>query len=73
MTVSLAQRVFDYSIQPTDRGWRWAAFRPDGDIAESGIAATRSVAAALIIRALTRTCTPSGVAEGSSGRRPRDD
>ena len=60
--MDLAQRVFDYQVQATDAGWRWVAFGPDGGVAESGLAESRPVAAACIIRVLTRVSCCTGEA-----------
>lgn len=46
---------FGFTIKPTERGWRWAAFDLLGRCAANGEAATRAEAAAHVIRALART------------------
>ena len=51
--MNLARNAFDYRVYPTDAGWRWVTFRPDAAVAESGVAESKSVAAACVIRALT--------------------
>jgi hypothetical protein len=56
--MELAQRLFDYQVEASDGGWRWVAYRPDGGVAASGIAASKRIAAACIIRTLTRLVGP---------------
>jgi hypothetical protein len=53
----VSDTVFGFKIEPVSEGWRWVTFAKDGDVALSGVAPTKAVAAACIIRALTRDCT----------------
>jgi hypothetical protein len=52
----MPETVFGYRLKAVTEGWRWVTFANDGSVAASGVAPTRAVAAAYIIRALTRDC-----------------
>jgi hypothetical protein len=52
----MTEAVFGYKLQSVQDGWRWLTFAEDGSVAETGVAPTRAVAAACIIRALTEGC-----------------
>jgi hypothetical protein len=44
-----------YQIRQTASGWRWRAYDASGKLCAAGDAASRAIAAAHIIRALTDT------------------
>jgi len=43
---------FAYRLHATPEGWSWRAFDPGGAVEAQGVAPTRAVAAACIVRAL---------------------
>lgn len=49
---------FGYRIRETGEGWDWTAFDRTGRVQARGLAPTKAVAAALVIRALARSATP---------------
>lgn len=53
--MSFKTKAARFSIRPEGESWRWEAFDEEGRISRSGVAPSRSAAAALVI--LTRTQT----------------
>lgn len=51
--------MFGYRIRPADAGWSWTAFSARGEVLEQGLAETKAVAAAMVIRAHAREATPA--------------
>jgi hypothetical protein len=51
-----------YAIAPTIKGWRWTVFRADGRAQEKGEAASRAIAAACVIRCISRAAAPAAEA-----------
>lgn len=47
--------VFGFQMTKAAEGWRWTAFDPLGRVAAEGVAPTKAIAAANVIRALART------------------
>ena len=50
-----ATQGFGYSLRRTPKGWRWTSYGVDGVPSDGGLAQTRRLAAACIIRALVRS------------------
>jgi hypothetical protein len=46
--------TFGFELQKTPEGWRWTAFDTLGRVAEEGVAPTKALAAAHVVRALSR-------------------
>jgi len=47
-------RTYGFRIHPHGDRWNWAAIDRKGQVLESGAAPTKAVAAAMVIRALSR-------------------
>lgn len=52
-----------YAIAPTIKGWRWTVYRPDGAAQARGEAASRAIAAACVIRCISRAAAPAGASK----------
>lgn len=55
------EATFGYRIRWTEEGWDWTTFDLAGQVAASGRAPSKAVAAAYVVRALARAAAP-GVA-----------
>jgi hypothetical protein len=51
-----------YAIAPTIKGWRWTVSGEDGVARYRGEAGSRAVAAACVIRCISRAAAPAGAA-----------
>lgn len=49
------RKTFHFSILPSAGAWRWQTLSSDGTVLNSGLAPSRKLAAACVIRALART------------------
>jgi hypothetical protein len=50
----LNDTMMKFSIKPADGGWRWKTTGQDGRPGHQGVAATKALAAALVIRDIVR-------------------
>ena len=50
---------FNYRIQPTPQGWAWSTLDLKGRTVEHGLAPSKAVAAACVVRAIARVIAPS--------------
>lgn len=61
--MALHRKTFHFSILSSAGAWRWQTLDSDGDVVESGLAPSRKLAAACVIRALARDAIDMTTAE----------
>lgn len=52
--MAIQRKTFHFSILPTTNAWTWRTLDSDGLTLDSGLAPSRKIAAACVIRALAR-------------------
>jgi hypothetical protein len=51
----------NYAIAPSLRGWRWTVYAADGSPRARGEASSRALAAACVVRCISRAAAPADV------------